>query len=237
MDWLPYDSAMPNLIQHWGQQQRDNQMRAVLSGSAQVSATLSVNVADSIDVTDSATAEEQPEGSSLYPDVLVQAAVVLFGDQTAEGQIISGLKVPWFEIIAQLARDPDFLFKIPWRKLEEIVAGAYERAGWPEVVLTPRSGDDGRDVIATRPGKGSIRIVDQIKAYRPGNLVTADEVRSMLGVLEAEKNVSKGFITTTSRFAPGIKNNERLRAFMPYRLELKDGDELRAWLLELATKE
>jgi restriction system protein len=222
LDWQSQDSAMASVIEHWRRRQIP----------FQASHALSVSVHDSIQVADDAHLTTV----STYPDVLLQAAVVLFGDQTTEGQIIAGLKVPWFEIIAQLDRDHDFLFKIPWRKLEEIVAGAYERAGWPEVVLTPRSGDHGRDVIATRPGVGSIRIVDQIKAYRPGHLVTADEVRSMLGVLEAEKNVSKGFITTTSRFAPEINNNERLRAFVPYRLELKDGDELRAWLLELATK-
>jgi restriction system protein len=225
LDWQTQDSGMASVIEHWRRWE-------IPVAAFQASHALSVSVHDSIQAAD----EAQPTVVSPHPDVLVQAAVVLFGDQTAEGQIIAGLKVPWFEIIAQLDRDPDFLFKIPWRKLEEIVAGAYERAGWPEVVLTPRSGDDGRDVIATRPGVGSIRIVDQIKAYRPGNLVTADEIRSMLGVLDAERNVSKGFVTTTSRFAPGIKDNERLRAFMPYRLELKDGDELRAWLLELAKK-
>ncbi len=36
--------------------------------------------------------------------------------------------------------------------LEKRIAGAYERAGYPEVVLTPRSGDAGRDIIATKPG-------------------------------------------------------------------------------------
>ncbi|MBI2360629.1 MAG: restriction endonuclease [Deltaproteobacteria bacterium] len=70
---------------------------------------------------------------------------------------------------------------IDWRKLEEIIAGAYEREGWPEVVLTPRSGDRGRNVIATKPGIGSIRIIDQVKAYAPDHPVTADEVRAVLG--------------------------------------------------------
>jgi restriction system protein len=174
---------------------------------------------------------------SPLPDVLLQAAVVTGSQRTTEGQLIEGVAVAWFEIIAQLGKDPDFLFKIPWRKLEEIVAGAYERAGWPEVILTPRSGDHGRDIIATRPGIGSIRIVDQIKAYKPGHVVTADEVRSMLGVLIATPNVSKGLITTTSHFAPGIEKDSTLRIFMPYRLELKDGKELRQWLLKLARRD
>ena len=135
-----------------------------------------------------------------------------------------------------LERDAGFLFKIPWRKLEELIAGAYERAGWPEVVLTPPSGDGGRDVIATRPGFGSIRIVDQVKAYAPGHLVTADEIRSMLGVLQVDSNVSKGLVTTTSGFAPRIAKDDRLKAFIPYRLELKDGVALTNWLIDLGKK-
>ncbi len=115
---------------------------------------------------------------------------------------------------------------------EEIVAGAYQRAGW-EVILTPRCGDRGRDVIATRSGVISIRIVDQIKAYRLGHLITADEVQSMLGVLHVDRYVSKGLVTTTGRFAPGIEKDRGIIAFMPYRLNLKNGDQLRR-LLELA---
>ena len=133
-----------------------------------------------------------------------------------------------------MERDPEFLFTIHWRKLEEIVAAAYEREGWPEVILTPRSGDQGRDVIATKPGIGSIRIMDQIKAYKPGHVVTADEVRSMLGVLDEHRNVSKGIISTTGRFAPGITKEAGLTAFMPNRLEMKDGVQLAGWLTGLA---
>jgi restriction system protein len=175
-------------------------------------------------------------GIRTLPDVLLQAEVVRFGDRTTDGQLIAGVCVAWIEIIAQLERDPAFLFKIPWRKLEEIIAGAYERAGWPEVVLTPRSGDRGRDVIATKPGIGSIRIVDQIKAYKPGHLVTADEVRSLVGVLSIEQNVSKGLVTTTSGFAPGIAEDAALKALMPYRLELKNGKELHQWLVQLGKR-
>lgn len=177
-----------------------------------------------------------PSTVRAFPDVLLQAAVVRLGTETSDGQLIAGVAVSWFEIIAELERDPDFLFKIHWRKLEELVAGAYERAGWPEVILTPRRGDAGRDIIATKPGVVSIRIVDQIKAYRPGHVVTADEVRSMLGALSVEQNVSKGLVTTTSVFAPGIEKDARLARFMPYRLELKNGEQLLNWLTSLGAK-
>jgi restriction system protein len=168
-----------------------------------------------------------------FPDILLQAAVVSVGGSTTEGDLIVGVAIPWFEIIRHLQRDPEFLYKIHWRKVEELIAGAYEREGWQDVILTPRSRDGGRDVIASKRGLGSIRILDQVKAYKPGHLVDADEVRAMLGVLEAEQNVSKGLVTTTSSFAPGVETDSRLARFMPYRLELKNGSELLRWLTSL----
>src|SRR6266540_2855887 len=104
-----------------------------------------------------------PAAEVLGPEVLIAAELVNFGGQTAEGQLVIGVSVPWFEIVAQLARDSDFLSNVPWRKLEELIAGAFERDGWDEVVLTPRSGDRGRDVIASKRGVGAVRIIDQVK--------------------------------------------------------------------------
>ena len=101
-------------------------------------------------------------------------------------------------------------------------------------MLTPPSGDGGRDIIATSKGYGSIRILDQIKAYKPGHLVTADEVRSMLGTLSADTRASKGIITTTSDFAPRIEIDEGIAQFLPTRLELKPQDKLLDWLGSLA---
>lgn len=179
--------------------------------------------------------EEAPQTPELSPnlDLLIQAAIVVVGDKTNEGQLIQNVSIPWLEIIRELERDPHFLSKFDWRKVEELVAGAYKKAGFG-VILTPRSGDRGRDVIATKAGIGSIRIIEQVKKYAPNHRVTADDVRALLGVLEAEQNVSKGIITTTSQFAPRIYQDERLMAYMPYRLELKDGKALREWLIGLA---
>jgi restriction system protein len=64
---------------------------------------------------------------------------------------------------------------------EEIVACAFDKAGFDEVILTPRSGDHGRDLIALKRGAGSIRIVGSVKAYKPGHLVSYDDVRALLG--------------------------------------------------------
>jgi restriction system protein len=82
-------------------------------------------------------------------DLLLQAVIVL-GDKTAEGRLIEAVAIPWFDIIALLQKDPNIAFQIPPDKWEELIAGAYHKSGFEEVILTPRSGDYGRDVIAVK---------------------------------------------------------------------------------------
>jgi restriction system protein len=103
------------------------------------------------------------------------------------------------------------------------------------VTLTPRSGDYGRDVIAVKKGLGIVRVIDQVKAYTPPHLVTANDVRALLGVLPGD-GASKGFLTTTSDFAPGIKKDPFIVPFIPSRLELINGAKLLARLQQLAER-
>lgn len=167
-------------------------------------------------------------------ELLIQSIVFPERDDS-EGVLVENTSIVWFEILSEIRKDSEFLYRFTknGRAFEEFIAGAYVRAGWPEVILTPRSGDKGRDVIATKPGLGSIRILDQVKAYSPGHLVTHDDVRSMLGVLQVDSNASKGIITTTSDFQPSIYKGDEFSKFIPYRLELKNGVSLRQWLLNL----
>ncbi len=163
---------------------------------------------------------------------LTLPALLVPGDKTSEGQLIAAVAVPWYDILDTLAKDPEAAYHIHWRQWEEIIAGAYHKQGF-EVVLTPRSNDQGRDVIATHHRLGSIRFYDQVKAYSPGHLVSAEQVMAMLGVLSAHPNVSKAVITTTSGFAPGVLKDPSIAAFLPYWLELKDGVALLEWLAAL----
>jgi restriction system protein len=172
--------------------------------------------------------EELPATGSL-----LLKAVVVPASKSAEGTLIQAVALPWFEIIEMIEKDPDVVHRIHWRQWEEIIAGAYRRQG-AKVVLTPRSGDGGNDVSATFDAFGSIRIFDQVKAYGPGHLVSADEVRSMVGVLSLNPDVSKGIVTTTSAFAPGVWKDPALAGLMPSRLELKDRNALITWLTDVA---
>ena len=163
------------------------------------------------------------------PSIVLKALLELVVP-TKEGDLIRAVAVPWFEILERIKKDPKSVYQIDPRTWEEIIAGAYTRAGFDEVILTPRSGDKGRDVVATRNGVGSIRIFDQVKAYKPGHVVTAEEVRAMIGVVTGAQNVSKGVVTTTSEFAPRLTEDEYIKPLIPYRLELKPRDILLPWL-------
>jgi restriction system protein len=161
-------------------------------------------------------------------------AVITTGLRTNEGHLIEAVTIPWFEIIYAISEDPSVAYEVSDRKWEEIIAGAYKRAGFEEVILTPRSGDLGRDVIAIKHGLGKVRIVDQVKAYKPGHLVTANDVRALMGVLHCD-GASKGIVSTTSDFAPGISTDPLIQPLIPSRLELIPGTTLLKRLNALAT--
>ena len=164
---------------------------------------------------------------------LLLQTLIVPGERTNEGTLIEAVAVPWFDIIAFLKTDPSIAFQIPWEKWEEIIAGAYIKAGFEEVTLTPRSGDYGRDVIAIKKGICTIRVIDQVKAYKPSHLVEANDVRALMGVLQLD-GASKGCLSTTSDFAPMIKTDPLIIPFIPSRLELVNGTALFSRLGELA---
>ncbi len=164
------------------------------------------------------------------PKILL-GSVVTLGDRVSDGEVVEAVTIPWCHLARELKQDPSLLFKFDPRKLEELIAAAYYEEGF-EVILTPRSGDGGKDVIATKPGRFSIRVLDQVKRYKPGHLVTAEEVRAMLGVLARDPKASKAYVTTTADFAPGVRN--AFADTIPTRLDLRNGEMIQEWVQELA---
>lgn len=191
------------------------------------SRTFSVTLSSRLTATASVSAVIVASAASL-----ILQTVVVPAENTDEGLLVEAVAIPWFDIIDLISQDPAQIHAIPARKWEEIIAGAYKQAGFDEVTLTPRSGDYGRDVIAVKKGLGTIRVIDQVKAYKPGHLVTANDVRALMGVLQGD-GASKGFLTTTSDFAPRIKTDPLIAPFIPSRLELVDGAALKRRLEEL----
>ena len=68
-----------------------------------------------------------------------------------------------------------------------------------------------------------------------GHLVTADDARALYGVLMLD-GAAKGFLTTTSDFAPLLTKDALLGPVIPSRIELINGKRLLARLEELSGK-
>lgn len=166
--------------------------------------------------------------------VMCLKAIVSRVGSDEDGSIIRVLAPAWNRIAELVRKDPDELFQLSPTQWEELVAASYDKAGFDEVILTPRSGDFGRDVIATKHGWGTVRIIDQVKAYKAGHVVTANDVRALLGVLHGDPKATKAVMTTTSSFAPKILEDPYISPFCPYRLELVDGEQLFSRLKDLS---
>ncbi|WKA31343.1 restriction endonuclease [Bradyrhizobium roseum] len=182
------------------------------------------------------TIEPEAEAAEKPVSTLVMSALIVPESTVADGLSIQTITLSWQAIVKHLEKNWDHAHEIPPEKWEEIIAGAFKAEGYDEVILTPRSGDDGRDVIAIRKGIGTVKILGSVKAYGPGRLVRHDDVRALVGVLAMEPDSSKGILTTTSDFAPKIYTNPKYAALMPTRLELVNGKQLQEWLVRLAKK-
>jgi len=168
---------------------------------------------------------------------LVITSVVVPQEQTSEGLLIKSHASLWVELVTLLGKDWSLAYELSPRRWEEIIAGAFDRMKFDEVILTPSSGDFGRDVIATKRGIGAIKILGSVKALKAGNLVRYDDVRALIGVVTSDQSASKGMITTTSDFPPRIGQDKSIAPFLPTRIELVNGLQLQAWLMELCANE
>jgi restriction system protein len=161
------------------------------------------------------------------------SSIIIPEKRTSEGILVKSISDLWGEVVTRLGADWSAAVQISPDQWEELIAGAFKKAGYDDVTLTPRSRDHGRDVIAVRHGVGCVKIIGSVKANAPGNLVSYDDVRALIGVMTGERDTSKGIITTTSDFPPRIREDPFIRPFLPTRLELLNGPELQQWLTEL----
>lgn len=181
---------------------------AVLSGGAVAASSTAVKYA-----------------SDSMPNMLLSSLVRAYGT-ISDTELVTFIEPAWSAIRNALIADPSGRFSIPPSKWEELIAASYDAAGFDAVVLAQRSGDSGRDIVATRMGFAQVSIVDPVKVFEEGKVVGAGDVCTLLGALLADRSATKGFITTTAKLAPGITNDTRVAFFLPQRLELIEGEQL-----------
>lgn len=220
----PNDLGTDALMHHW-RRRREEQFASAVANASGRSEVIGISESTEVKLTGYAA-----DVLISLPEILV-GALVEKGAKHLEGDIIVAVTPLFRRFLRELERDSNSLYQLDPRQFEELIAGAYEEAGCDEVILTPRSGDKGRDVIATSRLFGTVRILDQVKLYSPHRVVEAEDVRALNGVLGLDQGASKGVITTTSTFAPGVYNE--FKPLIPGRLSLRNGAQLCEWLNEL----
>ena len=131
-------------------------------------------------------------------------------------------------LLDRVARDPRMMRALGARDFEGFVATLVEMLGFEDVVLTPRSGDDGRDVLATKRIHGiSILCAFECKRYAADHPVGPDIARSLLGVItHGATRATKGILVTTSYFTPAANKF----ILTEPSLDGRDFDGIVAWL-------
>jgi len=176
------------------------------------------------------TAEERAQLSNLS---LLTTSLVIPERRLVQGSLVRANTLIWEAIVDTLRADWSQAYVIPPEKFEELIAGAFERAGYDDVILTPRSSDHGRDVIALKRGVGCVKIIGSVKRYAAHRPVRYDDVRALMGVLSSESDSSKGMVITTSSFPDDLPVKDEFSRFIPTRLELMDGKRTLDWLSRL----
>ena len=193
------DMAIEALIKHWGARSTGHVHSATASGTV-IFSPLAV-AGEAI----TSPPPPPPDPQDLLPTLVMQT-LIISETKTADGMLIQAVTIPWKEILKLIKDDPNLIYQIdPW-KWEEIIAGSYRASGlFDEVVLTPRSGDHGIDVIATRHGFCSIRCIESVKRYTPGKVVTANDVQALALKVLANHNVTKGLFLRPGNSHRGLR--------------------------------
>lgn len=168
---------------------------------------------------------------------LVRIRAPLFGDtpyrlpgrllrtvgRVPDGEVVDVDPEAFTEFIEDLTLDYEILRRMPPRDFERAVAAVYVKTGrFDRVILTPRSGDEGRDVVLEAAEWYGRRTIVELKRYRRRR-VSAEMVNSLIGVLTGELDGSRAAFLTTSTFAPRLQQHRSIRkALSSGRLELLD---------------
>lgn len=169
---------------------------------------------------------EYPDSSdidSIQPDNLAI-------DDEEKSALITVDRLP-LRVLSRILKNPAEVRNISPRQFEEFIADILSDLGFNNVILTPRSGDGGKDVIASHSVQGiPLTFYFECKKYADGNKIQLDTMRSLLGtVAHDSRKVNKGILVTTSTFTRGCKEFILAES----RVDGKDYDGILGWIDEL----
>ncbi len=136
--------------------------------------------------------------------------------------------------IQKIINKPEYMRQIDSRDFELFVAHLIEELGFDNVVVTPRSGDGGRDILATKNVHGvPLLFAFECKQYKSENKIQLDTLRSLLGSVSHGKTKSNiGVLVTTSYFTQGGKDFILSEAS----IDGKDFDDIVNWINEIKVR-
>jgi len=139
-----------------------------------------------------------------------------------------------FRLVAKIMRSPNEVKNLTPRQFEEFVAETLAQLGFTDVILTPRSRDGGKDVIASRQMNGiPLSFYFECKKYADNNKIQLETLRALLGTMAHDaRQVNIGILVTTSTFTKGSRDF----ILSESRLDGKDYEGILGWVDELNKK-
>ena len=129
-------------------------------------------------------------------------------------------------LLDAISSNPELMRGLDPRDFERLIADLLNAHEFQNIVLTPRSGDKGRDVLATKYIAG-IPILFSFECKRYSNKVGVEVMRGLLGsVAHNESKANIGVLATTSRFTKGARDFILTEPLV----DGKDFDDLVSWL-------
>lgn len=135
-------------------------------------------------------------------------------------------------LLDQILRSPDLMRDLSPLDFERFVATLIDKIGFEDVVITPRSGDQGRDILAVKRVHGiPVLFAFECKRYGPDKPIGVDLLRALFGTIShGPTKANKGVLVTASRFTSGAR---RFLLTEPS-LDGKDFNGIVGWLGEYA---
>ena len=206
-----------------------------LSNVSHLTERLNASIRDALFLGELEISEEEREADLSEDYIARQADAQLVDVVPAEAlECLRRVEFAPMVLLDRALRDPELMRRLSAREFEGFVAALIQQLGFEDVVLTPGSGDEGRDVLATKRVHGiAILCAFECKRYAPDRPVGPEIARALLGtILHGKTRAAKGILVTTSFFAPATR---RFILTEPS-LDGKDFDGIVEWLKEYSSK-
>jgi restriction system protein len=154
-------------------------------------------------------------------------------DEKEEGyqRIVSHVAQANDDLLAKIEGNPKLLYDISPREFEDLIASVLKKMGY-SIRQTKLTRDGGKDIYAAiNDPLGKFLYVVECKRYGPRDHIGVGIVRSLYGVVQAER-ATAGVLVTSSFFTkPAIEFQQQVGN----QLTLRDYIEVQNWIKEIRT--